>query len=133
MDRQPYRSKLETVKSLPMAIIAKTCEMIMGPPSSLLRLILRVAAKIASGQWRGLVYGYGEDGEEIPVQWDYSGSEFSDWSDDENQQQNHRSGPGKRHSRHRSKTNNASKGTTGQSELNRRPSSSDDSRSWGVD
>ncbi|RBR13423.1 uncharacterized protein FIESC28_08204 [Fusarium coffeatum] len=133
MDRQPYRSKLETVKSLPMAIIAKTCEMIMGPPSSLLRLILRVAAKIASGQWRGLVYGYGEDGEEIPVQWDYSGSEFSDWSDDENQQQNHRSGPGKRHSRHRSKTTNASKGSTGQSELNRRPSSSDDSRSWGVD
>ncbi|RGP71824.1 hypothetical protein FLONG3_6938 [Fusarium longipes] len=133
MERRPYRSRLETVKNLPMAIITKTCEMIMGPPSSLIRLILRVAARIASGQWRGLVYGYGEDGEEIPVQWDYSEGEFSDWSDDENYQHDHRSGQGKRHSRHRSKNNNATKETAAQKELNRRPSSSDDSRSWGVD
>lgn len=133
MERRPYRSRLETVKNLPMAIIAKTCEMIMGPPSSLLRLILRVAAKIASGQWRGLVYGYGEDGEEIPVQWDYSEGEFSDWSDDEDYQHNRRSGQGKRHSRHRSKHDNTTKETTAQKDLNRRPSSSDDSRSWGVD
>ncbi|KAG8666945.1 hypothetical protein FPOAC1_011767 [Fusarium poae] len=130
MERRPYRSRLETVKNLPMAIIAKTCEMIMGPPSSLIRLILRVAARIASGQWRGLVYGYGEDGEEIPVQWDYSEGEFSDWSDDENYQH---SGQGKRHSRHRSKNDNTTKEIAAQKELHRRPSSSDDSRSWGVD
>ncbi|RGP63833.1 hypothetical protein FSPOR_8328 [Fusarium sporotrichioides] len=133
MERRPYRSRLETVKNLPMAIIAKTCEMIMGPPSSLIRLILRVAARIASGQWRGLVYGYGEDGAEIPVQWDYSEGEFSDWSDDENYQHDHHSGQGKRHSRHRSKNDNTTKETAAQKELHRRPSSSDDSRSWGVD
>ncbi|KAF5626418.1 hypothetical protein F52700_8663 [Fusarium sp. NRRL 52700] len=132
MERRPYRSKLETVKNLPMAIIAKTYEMILGPPSSLIRLILKVAAKIASGQWRGLVYGYGEDGEEIPVQWDYSEGEFSDWSDDEHDQHNlgHKQGKREhRHSRHRSHAQDM----TAEDEMRRRPSSSDDSRSWGVD
>ncbi|KAF5643568.1 hypothetical protein F25303_6272 [Fusarium sp. NRRL 25303] len=132
MERRPYRSKLETVKNLPMAIIAKTYEMILGPPSSLIRLILKVAAKIASGQWRGLVYGYGEDGEEIPVQWDYSEGEFSDWSDDEHDQHDRSHKQGKRehrHSRHRSNAEDM----TAEDEMRRRPSSSDDSRSWGVD
>ncbi|KAF5702411.1 hypothetical protein FGLOB1_9608 [Fusarium globosum] len=132
MERRPYRSKLETVKNLPMAIIAKTYEMILGPPSSLIRLILKVAAKIASGQWRGLVYGYGEDGEEIPVQWDYSEGEFSDWSDDEHDQHDRSHKQGKRehrHSRHRSNAQDM----TAEDEMRRRPSSSDDSRSWGVD
>ncbi|EMT66863.1 inheritance of peroxisomes protein 1-domain-containing protein [Fusarium oxysporum II5] len=132
MERRPYRSKLETVKNLPMAIIAKTYEMILGPPSSLIRLILKVAAKIASGQWRGLVYGYGEDGEEIPVQWDYSEGEFSDWSDDEHDQHDRSHNQGKRehrHSRHRS----SGQDMTADDEMRRRPSSSDDSRSWGVD
>ncbi|RBA21065.1 hypothetical protein FPRO05_08512 [Fusarium proliferatum] len=132
MERRPYRSKLETVKNLPMAIIAKTYEMILGPPSSLIRLILKVAAKIASGQWRGLVYGYGEDGEEIPVQWDYSEGEFSDWSDDQHDQHDRSHKQGKRehrHSRHRSNAQDM----TAEDEMRRRPSSSDDSRSWGVD
>ncbi|KAF5682632.1 hypothetical protein FDENT_7560 [Fusarium denticulatum] len=132
MERRPYRSKLETVKNLPMAIIAKTYEMILGPPSSLIRLILKVAAKIASGQWRGLVYGYGEDGEEIPVQWDYSEGEFSDWSDDEHDQHDRSHKQGKReqrHSRHRSNAQDMA----AEDEMRRRPSSSDDSRSWGVD
>ncbi|KAH6954996.1 inheritance of peroxisomes protein 1-domain-containing protein [Fusarium avenaceum] len=139
MERRPYRSRLETVRNLPMAIIAKTCEMIMGPPSSLIRLILKVAAKIASGQWRGLVYGYSEDGEEIPVQWDYSEEEFSDWSGDEDYQHDHRSSHkhhGKRehrHNRHRSNHGKASQGSGAENELRRQPSSSDDSRSWGVD
>ncbi|RBR10695.1 hypothetical protein FVER53590_12166 [Fusarium verticillioides] len=131
MERRPYRSKLETVKNLPMAIIAKTYEMILGPPSSLIRLILKVAAKIASGQWRGLVYGYGEDGEEIPVQWDYSEGEFSDWSDDEHEHDgSHKQGKREhRHSRHRSNAQDMAV----EDEMRRRPSSSDDSRSWGVD
>ncbi|KAM0348296.1 hypothetical protein ACHAPU_004264 [Fusarium lateritium] len=139
MERNPYRSRLETVRNLPMAIIAKTCEMILGPPSSLVRLILKVAAKIASGQWRGLVYGYSEDGEEIPVQWDYSEGEISDWSDDEDYQHDHRSSrkhQGKRehrHSRHRSNHGKTSQESAAENELRRQPSSSDDSRSWGVD
>lgn len=115
-----------------MAIIAKTYEMILGPPSSLIRLILKVAAKIASGQWRGLVYGYGEDGEEIPVQWDYSEGEFSDWSDDEHDQHDRSHKQGKREHRHSRHRNNA-QDMTAEDEMRRRPSSSDDSRSWGVD
>jgi hypothetical protein len=46
--------------------------------------MLKVAAKIAAGEWRGLVFGFGEAGEQIPVQWDYySDGEFSSLSDDE--------------------------------------------------
>lgn len=55
--------------------------------------MLKVAARIAAGEWRGLVYGLGEGGEGIiPVQWDYYedydyeyeyDGEFSSWEDDE--------------------------------------------------
>jgi hypothetical protein len=46
--------------------------------------MLKVAAKIAAGEWRGLVFGFGEAGEQIPVQWDYySEGEFSGLSDDD--------------------------------------------------
>lgn len=45
--------------------------------------MLKVAAKILAGEWRGLVFGFGESGEQIPVQWDYSDGEFSDWEDDD--------------------------------------------------
>lgn len=116
--RQPNRSKLETVKKLPFAIIAKTCEMIMGPPSHLITLMLKVASKIAAGQWRGLVYGYNDSGEQIPVQWDYSDGEFSDWSDDEPYMRFHDV----------SRPNVMDQGSGGDL-----AESSDDSRSWGVD
>ncbi|KAF4983827.1 hypothetical protein FZEAL_864 [Fusarium zealandicum] len=127
-ERKPYRSKLETVKNLPMAIIMKTCEMLIGPPSHLIALMLRVAAKIISGQWRGLVYGYSDNGEEIPVQWDYSEGEFSDWSDDEPYM-----GPHNGHRRHHSNHGSKSQETSIDSVLTEQLESSDDSRSWGVD
>jgi hypothetical protein len=37
--------------------------------------MLRVAARITAGEWRGLVFGTGEGGERVSVTWD--------WSDDE--------------------------------------------------
>lgn len=56
----------------------------MSPPGHLVNLMLKVAAKIAAGEWRGLVFGFGEAGEQIPVQWDYySDGEFSSLSEDE--------------------------------------------------
>ncbi|KAH7322985.1 inheritance of peroxisomes protein 1-domain-containing protein [Stachybotrys elegans] len=81
--RQLYRTGFETVKSIPMAIISRTCGLLLGPPSYLISLMLSVAAKITAGEWSGRVMGYGDNGETIPVQWDYSEGDFSDWSDDE--------------------------------------------------
>lgn len=66
-----------------MAIIAKTCEILLSPPSHLINLMLSVAARIAAGEWRGMVFGYDEAGEAIPVQWDYSDGGLSDWGDDD--------------------------------------------------
>lgn len=81
--RQSPQSRMSLVRRLPSSIIQKTLELLLGPPSYLISLMLKVAAKIVAGEWRGLVFGFGEGGEEIPVQWDYSDGEFSDWSGDE--------------------------------------------------
>ncbi|KAI0542468.1 inheritance of peroxisomes protein 1-domain-containing protein [Xylaria digitata] len=80
--RQTSQSRFAAVRRLPAAIVHKTMEILLSPPSHLVNLMLQVAAKIAAGEWRGLVFGFGETGEEIPVQWDYySDGEFSDLSD----------------------------------------------------
>ncbi|KAI1760904.1 inheritance of peroxisomes protein 1-domain-containing protein [Hypoxylon sp. FL1150] len=81
---QSPQSRMSLVRRLPSTIISKTMEyFFLGPPSYLISLMLKVAAKIIAGEWRGLVFGVGEGGEAIPVQWDYSDDEFSDWSGDE--------------------------------------------------
>jgi len=38
--------------------------------------MLNIASKIAAGEWRGMVFGFGEGGEKIPVQWDYTDGEY---------------------------------------------------------
>ncbi|KAI1262020.1 inheritance of peroxisomes protein 1-domain-containing protein [Xylariaceae sp. FL1019] len=82
--RQTSQSRLAAVRRLPVAIVQKTVEILLSPPSHLVNLMLKVAAKIAAGEWRGLVFGLGESGEQIPVQWDYiSDGEFSNLSDDD--------------------------------------------------
>ncbi|KAI0443080.1 inheritance of peroxisomes protein 1-domain-containing protein [Xylaria telfairii] len=79
---QTSQSRLAVVRRLPAVIIHKTMEILLGPPSYLVNLMLKVAAMIVAGEWRGLVFGLGEAGEQIPVQWDYySDDEFSDLSD----------------------------------------------------
>ncbi|KAL2751917.1 hypothetical protein ACRALDRAFT_1078336 [Sodiomyces alcalophilus JCM 7366] len=77
--KRQVRGRLDLVRQLPMAIVAKTCEILLSPPSHLINLMLRVAARIAAGEWRGMMFGYGDGGEEIPVHWDYSDDELSDW------------------------------------------------------
>ncbi|KAI1749047.1 inheritance of peroxisomes protein 1-domain-containing protein [Xylaria castorea] len=80
--RQTPQSRLAAVRRLPAAIVHKTVEILLSPPSYLVSLMLKVAAMIVAGEWRGLVFGFGEAGEQIPVQWDYySDGEFSDLSD----------------------------------------------------
>ncbi|KAI8957201.1 inheritance of peroxisomes protein 1-domain-containing protein [Daldinia sp. FL1419] len=81
--RQTPQSRMSAVRRLPATIINKTVELILSPPTYLVNIMLKVAARILAGEWRGLVFGVGEGGERIPVQWDYSDGEFSDWSDDD--------------------------------------------------
>ncbi|OTB17720.1 hypothetical protein K445DRAFT_261676 [Daldinia sp. EC12] len=80
---QTPQSRMDAVRRLPTTIINKTVELILSPPTYLVNLMLKVAARILAGEWRGFVFGIGEGGEKIPVHWDYSDGEFSDWSDDE--------------------------------------------------
>jgi hypothetical protein len=79
--RQHPAGALSVVRKLPRAIIQKTVEILLSPPSHLVSLMLRVAARIAAGEWRGLVFGLDEGGESIPVHWDYSDGELSTWED----------------------------------------------------
>ncbi len=51
---------------LPAAIIQKTCEILLSPPSHLFHLMLSIASKIAAGEWTGMLAGYGE-----AVHWDF--------------------------------------------------------------
>lgn len=77
------------VRRLPTAIIHKTLEILLSPPSHLVDLMLRVAARIAAGEWRGYVFGLGEGGERIPVRWDWGDGdddgegELGGWGADE--------------------------------------------------
>lgn len=78
---------LQTTRHLPTAIIQKTCEILLSPPSHLLHLMLNIAARIAAGEWRGMVFGFGDGGEKIVAQWDY-GDEDDDstgdfWEEDD--------------------------------------------------
>lgn len=68
---------VRTIRRIPSAILNKTCEMILGPPSHLINLMLKVAARIAAGEFRGFVFGMGEGGEVVDVRWDWS-DEHSD-------------------------------------------------------
>jgi hypothetical protein len=82
-------SRLQLIRRLPMAVILKTLEMLFSPPAHLIRLMLKVAAMILAGQWRGQVFGMGEGGEPIPVAWDWSDEdddgegELGGWGADE--------------------------------------------------
>ncbi|RDL32447.1 uncharacterized protein BP5553_08903 [Venustampulla echinocandica] len=75
--RRPRR--LQTARHLPTAIVQKTCEILLSPPSHLLHLMLNIASKIAAGEWRGFLFsGYGE------VSWDFE-DEYSGgaWAEDD--------------------------------------------------
>ncbi|KAJ1324220.1 Inheritance of peroxisomes protein 1 [Microdochium nivale] len=80
--RKSRQDRMVVMKRLPGFVFSKTFEMLLSPPSHLVQLILRVARKIIAGEWRGLVFGFNEDGEKIPVQWDYSDDDWDDDDDD---------------------------------------------------
>lgn len=70
---------LQTAKHLPTAIIQKTFEILVSPPSHLLHLMLNIASKIAAGEWRGVLPGQGE-----AVHWDFE-DEYgvTEWNEDD--------------------------------------------------
>lgn len=83
----PSRSRarhLRTARHLPTAIIQKTWEILMSPPSHLVQIMVEIAAKIRAGQWRGAVFGIDEGGEEVVGQWDYEDGDFmcDQWDDE---------------------------------------------------
>lgn len=70
--------RLKTARHLPTAIIQKTCEILLSPPSHLFRLMISIATKIAAGEWRGVLSGEGES-----VHWDFEDEYGGDtWEDD---------------------------------------------------
>lgn len=75
--RRPRR--LQTARHLPTAIIQKTCEILLSPPSHLFHLMISIASKIAAGEWSGFLRNDGE-----AVHWDfedeYAGAE---WHEDD--------------------------------------------------
>lgn len=76
----PRRNKrrLKTARHLPTAIIQKTYEILLSPPSHLFRLMISIATKIAAGEWRGFLSGEGES-----VHWDFEDEYGGDtWEDD---------------------------------------------------
>ncbi|KAI0503324.1 inheritance of peroxisomes protein 1-domain-containing protein [Xylaria bambusicola] len=82
--KQTPQNHFATAHQVPTSIVQKILGVLLGVPSYLIKLMLQVTAKIIAGEWRGLVLGLNEAGEEIPVQWDYySDGEFSELSDSE--------------------------------------------------
>ncbi|KAK5625509.1 hypothetical protein RRF57_001226 [Xylaria bambusicola] len=80
--KQTPQSHFATAHKVPTSMVQKILGVLLGAPSYLIKLMLQVAARIIAGEWRGLVLGFNEAGEEIPVQWDYySDDEFSELSD----------------------------------------------------
>lgn len=74
--RRPRR--LQTSRHLPTAILQKTCEILLSPPSHLFHLMMNIASRIAAGEWRGIISGYGE-----AVHWDFQDEYGREgWEDD---------------------------------------------------
>ena len=66
------------------AILQRTYSLFFGPPVQLLALMLRIAAKIGSGVFKGESFGWGEQGQRIPCSWDFSdGSDAEIWEEDD--------------------------------------------------
>lgn len=57
---------------LTTAILQKTCSMLLGPPISLVALMLNIASRIMNGTYDGFPFGHTESGRKLPGSW-YAG------------------------------------------------------------
>lgn len=60
------------IRRIPSSIFNRTCEILISPPAHLISLMLKVAARISAGEWRGFYFGMDEGGEVLDVRWDWS-------------------------------------------------------------
>lgn len=65
-------SAVRAIRRIPSSIFNTTCEILISPPAHLISLMLKVAARITAGEWRGFVFGMSEGGELVDVRWDWS-------------------------------------------------------------
>ncbi|CAK7264069.1 hypothetical protein SEPCBS119000_000811 [Sporothrix epigloea] len=66
-------TRLEAMRRIPGSIIYRVFEILLAPPTYLLAMMLKIAARILKGEWRGSAMGKNTDtGESISAQWDYS-------------------------------------------------------------
>ncbi|KAJ4303546.1 hypothetical protein N0V90_002443 [Kalmusia sp. IMI 367209] len=68
-------------KQFTSALIRKTAEIVLGPPSHLVQLMLRIAAKISDGMFSFSTYRIRNTAENIPGSWESSDEE--DWAEDD--------------------------------------------------
>ncbi|KAL8785740.1 MAG: hypothetical protein Q9213_003207 [Squamulea squamosa] len=66
---------------LTTAILQKTCSMLLGPPVSLVALMLNIASRIMNGTYDGFPLGYVGSSQKIPCSWDFSDTDQA--TDDE--------------------------------------------------
>ncbi|KAL8711022.1 MAG: hypothetical protein Q9220_004403 [cf. Caloplaca sp. 1 TL-2023] len=57
---------------LTTALLQKTCSLLLGPPVSLVALMLNIASKIMNGTYHGFALGYAGSSQKIPCSWDFS-------------------------------------------------------------
>jgi hypothetical protein len=71
------KSGLSTTSSH-LSLVARTGELLLGPPAYLIALMVKIAAKITRGGWKGprLAYDYSDD--DVPVFYDFSDSDLSE-------------------------------------------------------
>lgn len=60
------------IRRIPSSIFNKTCEILISPPAHLISLMLKAAARITAGEWRGFVFGMDEGGDLVDIRWDWS-------------------------------------------------------------
>ena len=66
-------TRMEAMQLIPGSIMYRVFEMLLAPPAYLMSLMLKIAARIIKGEWRGSALGTNTDtGENISAQWDYS-------------------------------------------------------------
>lgn len=69
---------LHLAHQVPKEIVRKTSEIFITPSNNLIQLMLGIASRIVSGEWRGVFSNFGE-----PVHWDFEDDSDDDWLDSE--------------------------------------------------
>ncbi|KAL8961252.1 MAG: hypothetical protein Q9183_005336 [Haloplaca sp. 2 TL-2023] len=68
---------------LTTAILQKTCSMLLGPPVSLVALMLNIAARILNGTYTGYPFAPAESSHKIPCSWDFSDTDQATEDEDD--------------------------------------------------